>query len=244
MTDVTDAQTLGQQSAWATAASGRHGHRDRAERGGHRDQRRRSAVNVPVTVPAGHHRGGAAFGQSYGGQLSAWTTLPPARSPPSPRTSPRPSPAPTPPPRSSGALHHHGDHHRRAGPGPHRDRAPCPPGSPSPTTATARPPSPAPRPPARAAATRSPSRPPTPPASDHPGLHPDQRPGADHHQSRRRPPSTTGVAGTYTVTTTGYPAATVTESGHPPAGLTFTANGNGTATIAGTTAAAPPAPTR
>ena len=45
---------------------------------------------------------------------------------------------------------------------------------------------------------------------------------------------TTGVAGTYTVTTTGYPAAAITESGTLPGTLTFTDNGNGTATIAGT----------
>jgi len=44
----------------------------------------------------------------------------------------------------------------------------------------------------------------------------------------------TGVAGTYSVTTTGYPAPSLGESGALPAGLTFTDNGNGTATIAGT----------
>ncbi len=47
---------------------------------------------------------------------------------------------------------------------------------------------------------------------------------------------TTGVAGTYTVTTTGYPAATITEVGTLPTGMTFTDNGNGTATLAGTPA--------
>ena len=46
-----------------------------------------------------------------------------------------------------------------------------------------------------------------------------------------------GVAGTYTVTTTGYPAPTVTESGTLPSGLTFAGGTNGTATIAGTPAA-------
>ena len=46
----------------------------------------------------------------------------------------------------------------------------------------------------------------------------------------------TGAAGTYTVTTTGYPAATITESGTLPKGLTFTAGTTGTATIAGTPA--------
>ena len=49
----------------------------------------------------------------------------------------------------------------------------------------------------------------------------------------------TGVNGTYTVTTTGYPVATITENGALPAGISFTDNGNGTATIGGPTTAAP-----
>jgi hypothetical protein len=49
---------------------------------------------------------------------------------------------------------------------------------------------------------------------------------------------TTGTAGSYQVTTTGYPAAAITEAGKLPAGLTFIDNGNGTAAIAGTPAAA------
>jgi hypothetical protein len=49
-----------------------------------------------------------------------------------------------------------------------------------------------------------------------------------------------GSNGTYTVTTTGYPAATITETGTLPAGLTFTAPSpaTGTATISGSTTAA------
>jgi len=43
-----------------------------------------------------------------------------------------------------------------------------------------------------------------------------------------------GTAGSYTVTTTGYPSAGLTETGSLPAGLTFTDNGDGTATIGGT----------
>src|SRR6202020_657014 len=46
----------------------------------------------------------------------------------------------------------------------------------------------------------------------------------------------TGVAGPYTVTTTGYPAATITESGALPSGMTFKDNGDGTGTISGTPA--------
>jgi Putative Ig domain len=48
--------------------------------------------------------------------------------------------------------------------------------------------------------------------------------------------SIVGSAFSFTVTTTGYPAPALTESGTLPSGLTFTDNGNGTATIAGTTA--------
>ena len=47
---------------------------------------------------------------------------------------------------------------------------------------------------------------------------------------------TAGNPATFTVTTSGFPAAAVTESGALPSGVTFTDNGNGTATIAGTPA--------
>ncbi len=48
-----------------------------------------------------------------------------------------------------------------------------------------------------------------------------------------------GSAGTFTVTTTaGYPTATtLTETGALPSGVSFTDNGDGTATLAGTPAA-------
>ncbi len=47
---------------------------------------------------------------------------------------------------------------------------------------------------------------------------------------------TSGTAGTFTVTTsaTSYPAPTLSESGTLPSGVTFTDNGNGTATLGGT----------
>ncbi|MEA2500732.1 MAG: hypothetical protein QOD01_843 [Actinomycetota bacterium] len=51
------------------------------------------------------------------------------------------------------------------------------------------------------------------------------------------PPSVTftvGVAASFTVSTTGFPAATVSETASLPAGITFTNNGNGTATLGGT----------
>jgi large repetitive protein len=48
---------------------------------------------------------------------------------------------------------------------------------------------------------------------------------------------TIGVAGTFTVTTTGTPAPAITATGALPSAVTFTDNGNGTATLAGTPAA-------
>nr|AUN36709.1 hypothetical protein [uncultured bacterium] len=46
-----------------------------------------------------------------------------------------------------------------------------------------------------------------------------------------------GTAGTFTITTAGTPAPTITESGALPAGVTFVNNGNGTAKLSGTPAA-------
>ena len=46
--------------------------------------------------------------------------------------------------------------------------------------------------------------------------------------------SIVGAPFSFTVSTTGEPAPAMTESGALPGGLTFTDNGNGTATIAGT----------
>jgi hypothetical protein len=43
-----------------------------------------------------------------------------------------------------------------------------------------------------------------------------------------------GQAGTFTVTTSGVPNSTLSEAGALPSGVTFTDNGNGTATLAGT----------
>jgi beta-glucosidase len=47
---------------------------------------------------------------------------------------------------------------------------------------------------------------------------------------------TVGSSGSFTVATTGYPNPAITESGALPTGVTFTDNGNGTATLAGTPA--------
>src|SRR5215813_3693352 len=48
---------------------------------------------------------------------------------------------------------------------------------------------------------------------------------------------TVGAAGTFTVTTTGTPTPALTKTGALPNGVTFTDNGNGTATLGGTPAA-------
>jgi CSLREA domain-containing protein len=47
----------------------------------------------------------------------------------------------------------------------------------------------------------------------------------------------TGTAGSFSVTTTGFPTPAITRTGTLPSGVTFTDNGNGTATLAGTPAA-------
>jgi hypothetical protein len=47
---------------------------------------------------------------------------------------------------------------------------------------------------------------------------------------------TTGVAGSFTVTTTAYPTPALSKTGVLPSGVTFVDNGNGTATLAGTPA--------
>ena len=46
-----------------------------------------------------------------------------------------------------------------------------------------------------------------------------------------------GAAGTFAITSTGFPRATVAVTGPLPSGITFTANSNGTGTLAGTPAA-------
>lgn len=48
---------------------------------------------------------------------------------------------------------------------------------------------------------------------------------------------TVGTAGSFTVTTTGFPTPALTETGALPSGVTFTDNGNGTGKLSGTPAA-------
>jgi hypothetical protein len=74
MTDATDAQVLGQQSAWASALDG--GKVSATEVNGVVTiTNTGSPVQIPVTVPSGTTVSGAAFGQAYGGSLSGWTSI-------------------------------------------------------------------------------------------------------------------------------------------------------------------------
>src|SRR5664280_339346 len=74
MTDVTEANVLAEQSAWAKAA----GSVTATETNGVVTVTNASGspVSVPITVPPGTTVGGAAFGQPYGGELSTWTSVP------------------------------------------------------------------------------------------------------------------------------------------------------------------------
>ena len=239
-TDVTEAQTLAQQSAWATADAANTvtatlneatGAVTVTNSGG-------APVDVPLTTPQGTTlSGGGAYGESYAGQLSTWTSVAPgtplvvnehvaptiisaasataiAGTPftTTITTTGEPSTAIT----ETGALPagitltDNGDGTATLAGTPGAAT-----GGSYPITITATNPS--------GTATQAFT------------LTDVQAPAVTS-----APTATfyTGVNGTYTVTTTGYPMATVTETGALPAGITFTDNGNGTATIAGVTTAA------
>jgi hypothetical protein len=235
VTDATDAQVLGEQSAWASAKSA--GSVTASELGGvvTLTNTSASAVNVPITVPTGTTSPGVTL-QSYGGTLSAWVSVPangtvtltesvpPTIISANAATSIVGTPftttitttgVPAPAISETGALpagltfvdNHNG-------------------------TATLA---------GTAAAGTGGSYPITISATSTAGtatqaftLTNDQAPTIT---SATTASFTTGAAGTYTVTTTGYPAPTIAESGALPAGLTFVDNLNGTATLAGTPAA-------
>ena len=73
-------------------------------------------------------------------------------------------------------------------------------------------------------------------AGCHPDLDAESQTSSRVHQSRDRD-IPVGFAGSFTMTTDGVPPATFTLTGTLPPGLTFTDNGDGTATIAGTPSA-------
>ena len=235
MTDATDAQTLGEQDAWASAESAgtvtatvRNGAVTITNTG--------SSANVPVTVPAGSSVNGAAFGQSYGGSLSEWLPLggngaqtinenvaPSIISGASAMSivgapfsfAVATTGAPTAALSETGTLPagitftDNGD-----GTATIAGTARSGTGGSFPITITAK----------NTAGTTTQSF--TLTNAEAPGI-----------TSPAAASFTVGTSGTYTVTTTGYPAATITESGGLPGGLAFTDKGNGTATITGSPAA-------
>ena len=236
VTDATESQALAQQSGWAaTEAAGtvdatvQNGNVTITNSGG-------AAATIPVTVPAGSTVNGQAFGQSYGGTLSQWLTLngggsqtvtesvAPSIISGSAGTSIVGAPfsfvvsatgAPTPALTETGALPggitftDNGDGTASI----HGTSAGGTGGS-YPITITA------------TSSAGSTTQGYTLTNAEAPSI-----------TSPNTATFVVGSAGSYSVTTTGYPAATVTESGALPTGLTFTAKADGTATIAGTPAA-------
>jgi len=239
MTDVTEAQVLAQQSAWATAdaANSVTATLDEATGAVTVTNSGASAVDVPLTTPQGTTlAGGAAYGQSYAGQLSTWTSVAPgvplvvdehlaptiisaatatatAGTPftTTITTTGEPTAAIT----ENGALPSgitltdNGDGTATLAGTPGAGT-----GGSYPITITA------------TSASGTVSQAFTLTDVEAPAV--TSAPAATFY---------TGVTGTYTVTTTGYPVATITESGPLPTGTTFTDNGNGTATITGATTA-------
>ena len=241
-TDATEAQTLQLQSGWsnvlsttttpAVTGSEQNGVVTITNSG-------TSAVEVPITAPPGTTVGGLPFGQSYGGTLSTWTSIPARGSlvldenvPPTIlsansaisivgapfTTTVTTTGAPAPTITEVGALPK-GITLTDNGNG----------------TATIA---------GTAAVGTGGSYPITITASNAGGTATQSFTLTNNEAPSITSPSSatfvTTVSGTYTVTTTGYPAPAITLAGTPPSGLTFTDNGNGTATISGTPATATP----
>jgi hypothetical protein len=236
MTDTSENQVLAEQSNWAAAenagsvtASEQNGVVTLSNTSG-------SPVAIPVTVPPGTTVNGAAFGSPYGGQLSAWTPVP-AKGTTTLSENVAPTitsanaaasivgasfnftvtttGAPTPAITETGAL-------------------------PSGLTFTDN---------GNGTATISGT-----PAANTGGSYPitikatntNGAPTQAFTLTNAQAPTitspntasfTVGTNSTYNITTTGYPAPTITQQGTLPAGLTFKDNGNGTGTISGSTTA-------
>ncbi|GAB2699886.1 hypothetical protein GCM10010442_17070 [Kitasatospora kifunensis] len=234
--DASTAQTLGESAAWASAeqagtvtASVQNGAVVIANSGG-------GSTTVPVTVPAGTTVNGAAFGQSYGGTLSAWTPIGAGAS--------TTLTINVPPLLTSSAT-------AAATVGAAFSTTVTATGTPAPAltasgnlpggvtftdngngTATLA---------GTPAAGSGGSYPLTITAGNASGsvtqnltLTVAQQPAVT---SAATAAFTTGTAGTFAVTTSGYPAPALTESGTLPSGLSFKDNGDGTGTLAGTPAA-------
>ncbi len=233
MTDASQSQVLSEAAAWSGArnagtvtASVQNGAVVVTNSAG-------SPVTVPLTVPTGSTVNGAAFGQSYGGTLSAWTTLG-ANSSTTVTVNVAPSitsaaatattvgtafsatvtttGSPAPALKESGALPagvtftDNGDGTATLAGTPATGS-----GGSYPLTVSA----------TNAAGTANQSY--TLTTAEQPAV-----------TSATTAAFSTGTAGTFTVTTSGYPSPAIGESGTLPSGLTFKDNGNGTATVSGT----------
>jgi hypothetical protein len=235
ITDASESQTLAEQSAWASTESA--GTVTATETNGNVTITNggSASANVPVTVPSGSTVNGAAFGQSYGGTLSEWlplngsgsTTITESVAPSiisgatansivgaplsfQVATTGEPTPALT----ETGAL-----------PGgvtftDNGDGTATIAGTPASGTGGSYP--------ITIKATSS--------AGSSTQSFTLTNAEAPSITSPNAATFVVGSAGSYSVTTTGYPAATVTETGTLPSGLSFTAKPDGTATIAGTPA--------
>ncbi|QMU79567.1 hypothetical protein GXW83_31545 [Streptacidiphilus sp. PB12-B1b] len=227
---------LGEQTAWSAAeaagtvtASETDGAVTVANAG-------TSAVAVPITAPTGTTVNGAAFGQAYGGTLSAWTSVAGSGSTTlQQNTAPlitsaatasagvgtaftttlTATGAPAPALKESGALPggvsftDNGDGTATLAGTPAAGS-----GGSYPLTVTA------------ANASGSVTQDFTLTVSSTPAV-----------SSPATAAFSTGTAGSYPVTSTGYPAPVLTESGALPSGLVFKDNGDGTGSISGTAAA-------
>ena len=235
MTDVSEAQVLGEQSAWSAAQTA--GTVTASEQNGVVTVKNTGtgAVSVPITVPPGTTVAGAAYGSPYGGELSAWTSVAGTGT-----TTLTENVAPTITSANSAASNVGAAFSTTVTTTGEPDPALTETGA-LPTgvtfvdngngTATIS---------GTPAAGTGGSYPITITATNANGTTTQvftlTNAQAPTITSASAAAFTTGVAGTYTVTTTGYPAATITESGTLPTGLTFTAGTTGTATIAGTPA--------
>lgn len=236
MTDASQSQVLAESAAWAAArnagtvtASVQNGSVVISNSGG-------SAASVPVTVPDGSTVNGAAFGESYGGTRSAWTPVGAAGA--ITVTEPRSGTAPviTGPVTATATV------------GAAYSTAITTTGTPTPalTESGTLPPGLTFKDNADGTATLAGT-----PAAGSGGSYPltinaANGAGKATHAltlTVSQAPSFTSKAGaaagiltpfSFTVTTTGSPAANLTESGTLPPGFKFTPASNGTATITGT----------
>ncbi len=233
LTDVSSAQTIAQQGAWTTALAG--GQISASENNGVVTVTNGgTTVGIPITVPTGTTVNGAAFGSAYGGTLSSWSTIASGASqtlnlaPVAPAitssttatstvgaafsTTVHTTGIPTAAITETGALPtgltftDNGDGTATIAGTPAAGT-----GGSYPITITA----------TNSAGTTTQSF----------VLTNAQAPAIT---SAATATFSTGVLGSYQVTTTGYPAPAITETGALPLGLSFVDNGNGSATISGT----------